>query len=79
MFFHCTEIPIQFNSANDAYQQKLALYNSGLATIVDLTNALFILNRAETDNINIQSELWKATIQKVYAENRVQQFLDFIK
>ncbi len=73
------EIPIQYKSANDAYQQKLALYNSGLATIVDLTNALFLLNRAETDAVIIQSEVWKATVQKVYAENRVNQFLDFLK
>lgn len=73
------EIPIQYKSANDAYQQKLALYNAGLATIVDLTNALYVLNRAETDNILAQSELYKAIIQKVYAENRVNQFLDYIK
>lgn len=73
------EIPIQYASANAAYQQKTALYNAGLATIVDLTNALYVLNRAETDNVVVQSEVWKAVIQKVYAENRINEFLEFVK
>ena len=73
------EIPIQYASANAAYLQKTALYNAGLATIVDLTNALNVLNRAETDNVIVQSEKWKAVIQKIYAENGVDKFLEYLR
>jgi outer membrane protein TolC len=65
------EIPVQLNAARDAYSQKLALYDSGLANIVDLTTALYLLNRAETDHILADDTAWKAIIQKLYASNQV--------
>ena len=72
------EIPRQAKAANDAYQQKLALYNAGLANIVDLTNALYLLNRAETDTVQANDAAWKAVIQKAFADNQVNQFISLL-
>lgn len=73
------EIPIQQNAANGTYQQKLALYNAGLTNIVDLTNALYLLNRAETDAILATDSAWKALFQKAYATNTLNQLLSIFK
>ena len=73
------EIPIQMKAASDAYEQKLALYNSGLTNIVDLTNVLYILNRAEFDKVSAQDAAWKAIFQKLFSTNQLQQFLSTLK
>ncbi|RTZ45898.1 hypothetical protein EJ377_14295 [Chryseobacterium arthrosphaerae] len=41
------ESRIQMQAANDAFRQQKALYENGLTTIVDFTQALYLLNRAE--------------------------------
>ena len=38
------EVPIQLKSAEDAYNQKKALYENGLTNIVDVTQTLYFLN-----------------------------------
>jgi len=58
------EAPIQVKAASDAYQQKEVLYRNGLATIVDVTTALFTLNRAETDRDIAYSNVWQALLFK---------------
>ncbi|MBZ5858362.1 TolC family protein [Flavihumibacter profundi] len=73
------EIPIQKNAASAAYLQRNALYNAGLTNIVDLTNALYLLNRAETDEVLAADEAWKAFFRKMYAGNQVNQFISLFK
>ena len=73
------EIPIQQASARAAYEQKLAMYNAGLTNIVDLTNALYLLNRAETDAILATDAAWKALVQQAYASNTINQLLSTLK
>lgn len=73
------EIPIQLKAAADAYAQKLALYNSGLANIVDVVNAYYVLNRAETDEVLAKDEYWKAVLQKAYTSNQFNQLLSILK
>jgi adhesin transport system outer membrane protein len=73
------EIPVQLNAASQAYQQKLTLYNNGLATIVDLMNALDVLNRAEIDDAETLNQYWKALWQQAYASNQTTQFLSLLK
>jgi outer membrane protein TolC len=51
------EIPVQLNSAQQAYGQQLALYRAGLNTLIDLTNAQYVLLQAETSYVNMQDEL----------------------
>ncbi len=73
------EIPVQQGAAQAAFRQKFAMYNSGLTNIVDLTNALYLLNRAETDTILATGAAWKAILQRAYASNTVDQLLSTLK
>ncbi|PTS93539.1 transporter, partial [Pedobacter sp. HMWF019] len=52
------EAPIQVKAASDAYLQKSTLYKNGLTTMVDLTQALYTLNRAETDRDIAYNNVW---------------------
>lgn len=58
------EAPIQVKAASDAYIQKETLYKNGLATIVDVTTAAFILNQAETQRDVIDTNVWQALLYK---------------
>ena len=51
------EIPVQLQSAQQAYGQQLALYRSGLNTLIDVTNAQYALLQAETNYVVTQDEL----------------------
>jgi outer membrane protein TolC len=61
------EAPIQVKAAGDAYLQKNTLYKNGLSNIVDLTTALFTLNRAETDRDIAYNNVWQALLYKAAA------------
>lgn len=58
------EAPIQVKAASDAYLQKSTLYKNGLTTLVELTQALFTLNRAETDRDIAFTNVWQALLLK---------------
>jgi outer membrane protein TolC len=62
-----TEAPVQMKAATDAYLQKTVLYRNGLATIVDITQALYTLNRAETDRDISINNVWQALLLKAAA------------
>jgi len=72
------EIPVQLSAASDAYRQRLTQYNAGLSNIIDLTNALYVLNRAQTDLINTKDGVWRAIVQKAYADNGIYQLLSIL-
>ncbi len=59
--------PIGLKAASDAYLQKTTLYKNGLATIVDVTQALYTLNRAETDRDIAFNNVWQALLFKAAA------------
>jgi outer membrane protein TolC len=61
------EAPVQVNAASEAYLQKSVMYKNGLTNIVDLTQALFGLNRAETDRDIAYSNVWQALLLKAAA------------
>ena len=61
------EVPIEVKAASDAYVQKSALYKNGLANIVDLTQALYTLNRAEVDRDIANNNVWQAVLYKAAA------------
>jgi outer membrane protein TolC len=69
------ETPIQLQSASDAYRQKEALYENGLTTLVDVTQALFILNRAEIDRDVACNAVWQALLLKAGAAGDMNIFL----
>jgi outer membrane protein TolC len=58
------EVPVEVKAASDAYLQKYTLYKNGLANIVDLTQALYTLNRAEVDKDIAYNNLWQALLYK---------------
>jgi outer membrane protein TolC len=61
------EAPVQVKSASDAYIQKSALYRNGLTTLVDVTQTLYALNRAETDRDLAFINVWQALLMKAAA------------
>ncbi len=61
------EAPIQMKAASDAYLQKSVLYQNGLTNIVDVTQTLYLLNRAETDRDISDSNVWQALLLKAAA------------
>lgn len=58
------EAAVQIKSAADAYLQKTVMYRNGLSTLVDVTQALYALNRAETDRDIAYSNVWQALLLK---------------
>ena len=73
------EAPIQMKAASDAYTQKSVLYKNGLTNIVDVTQALFILNRAETDRDISNNNVWQALLLKAAATGDFGLFQNEIK
>jgi len=69
------EIPIQLKAARDAFAQKSAQYNAGIANIAELTDASYLLYTAETDAVEIQSDLLNTLLQKAAANNTLNTFL----
>lgn len=70
------EAPIQVKAASDAYLQKSTLYKNGLTTLVDLTQALFTLNRAETDRDIAYTNVWQALLLKSAALGNYELFIN---
>lgn len=58
------EAPLQVRSSSDAFLQRSVLYRNGLNTIVDVTTALYTLNRAETDRDIAYANVWQALLLK---------------
>ncbi|QIL41243.1 TolC family protein [Pedobacter sp. HDW13] len=70
------EAPVQVKAASDAYLQKSTLYKNGLTTMVDLTQALFTLNRAETDRDIAYTNVWQALLLKSAALGNYDLFIN---
>lgn len=70
------QAPIQVNSANIAYTQRSALYKNGLTNLVDVTTALYTLNRAESDRDLAYINVWQALLLKAAATGDLQIFTD---
>lgn len=61
------QVPVQLKSANDAYIQRSVLYKNGLTDLVDLSQAIYALVRAETDRDIAVSNVWNALLLKTAA------------
>ncbi|MFP5039974.1 TolC family protein [Parasediminibacterium sp. JCM 36343] len=73
------EIPVQLASAEATYQQKVAQYKAGLISLIDLTNASFVLYRSQTDYIETRSDWYLAQLDKAAATGNLNQFIQTIK
>lgn len=61
------EVPIQLKAASDAYQQKSVQYKNGMTTLVEVTQAMYALIRAETDRDISNSNVWQALLLRAAA------------
>ncbi|WP_316817361.1 TolC family protein [Pedobacter nyackensis] len=61
------EAPKQVRAARQAYLQKTTLYKNGLTNLVDVTQALYALNRAEIDSDIIYTNVWQSLLMKAAA------------
>jgi outer membrane protein TolC len=69
------ETPLQLKSAIEAYGQKKALYETGLNNIVDVSQTLYILNRAEIDRDIACNAVWQALLFKAGTLGNLNLFL----
>lgn len=61
-FDNWEETKVQLAAAQLAYKQHTALYENGLTTLVDYTQALYSLNRAEIDFEIAQNNVWQGVL-----------------
>jgi len=70
------EAPVQYKAALDAYTQKETMYKNGLATMVDLQQAMYVLNRAEIDTGVAYVNVWLALLTKAAASGDFNLFIN---
>jgi len=59
-----TEGRIQVGAAEDSYRQRSAQYRAGLISLIDLTNASFVLYRSRADLLETEGQLWQALLDR---------------
>jgi outer membrane protein TolC len=59
--------PVQVKAAAQAYLQRVTLYRNGLTNLVDVTQASYVLIRAETDRDIAYSNVWQALLLRAAA------------
>lgn len=72
------ELPVQLQSAEAVYNQKMAQYKAGLISLIDLTNATFVLYRSQTDYIETMGDWYLAQLDKATATGNLNQFIQTI-
>lgn len=70
------EAPLQVLAARQAYTQRLALYNNGLNELIDVTNAQYLLNRAEMDRDIAYTNLWQALLMVAASKGDFELFIN---
>ncbi len=61
------EAPRQTSAASEAYRQKSVQYQNGLTTLVEVSQALYSLIRAETDQAIAAGNVWQALLLRAAA------------
>jgi outer membrane protein TolC len=73
------ELPVQLQAAKDAFEQKTAQYKAGVINLVDLTNASFVLYRAQIDYVQTMNDWLQANLNKAAALGNLDQFIQSVK
>ncbi len=73
------ELPVQLQAAQATFAQKTAQYKAGLISLIDLTNASFVLYRSQTNYIETLSDWYLAQLDKAAATGNLNQFIKTIK
>jgi len=66
--------PVQYKSAYDAYQQSNARYQAGLATLTELVQTLYVLNRADVDKAVANNNVWRGLLMQTAATGNLSMF-----
>ncbi|MVX35094.1 TolC family protein [Myroides sp. LoEW2-1] len=69
---------IQVSAASTAFAQQKALYENGLSNLVDFTQALYTLQRAEIDFEIAQNNVWQALLLESSAKGDINYLLNAI-
>ncbi|TRW98561.1 TolC family protein [Flavobacterium gawalongense] len=70
------EAPKQVQAAQQAYLQKTTLYKNGMTNLLDVTQTLYTLNRAETDRDIIYTNVWQSLLMKAAATGDFDLFMN---
>ncbi|MDM1362343.1 TolC family protein [Myroides marinus] len=73
-----TQSKIQLEAAEVAFKQQKALYDNGLSNLVDFTQALYTLQRAEIDYEIAQNNVWQSLLLQASAHGDIQYLLNAI-
>lgn len=73
-----TEAPVQLTAAQSAYSQANARYATGLATLPELAQSFYILNRAEIDKSIAINNAWRAILLKAAAAGNLSYLINQI-
>jgi len=73
------ELPAQLKAATDAYNQKLAQYQSGIINLVEVLTAAVELTQAQTGYIRTLNEWYTASLDKAATTGNLDQFIKTIK
>jgi outer membrane protein TolC len=73
------ELPVQIKAADDVFLQKSAQYKAGIINLIDLTNASYILYRAQSDYIQTVNDWYIASIDKAASTGNLDVFLQSLK
>jgi outer membrane protein TolC len=73
------ESPVQYRAAMDAYNQSKSRYDAGLSSFFEISQALYVLNRAEADQLASYNNLWRALLKQAAATGDLNIFTGNIK
>jgi outer membrane protein len=73
------ELPIQYQAAVDTYNQKIAQYKAGIITLIDLTNAAFVLDRSLNDYAETTGSWYLAQLDKAITTGQLASFIQSIQ
>ena len=73
------ELPIQYQAAVETYNQKIAQYKAGIITLIDLTNAAFVLDRSLNDYAETTGNWYLAQLDKAIATGQLPGFIQSIQ
>ncbi len=73
------ELPIQYQAAVDTYNQKIAQYKAGIISLIDLTNAAFVLDRSLNDYAETTGSWYLAQLDKAIATGQLASFIQSIQ
>jgi outer membrane protein TolC len=73
------EAPVQVNAATGGFNQSKARYQSGLGTLVELSQNLYILARAEADYSITYNNTWRSLLSIAAAAGDMNLFLNAVQ